>query len=176
MNDVFLLLVSKALDNLLPLLITTLVGWATVKLNSIINLKKEEYKNNNLVVETLNKFTINESQQKFIEQKALEAVKFAEEKAFQAWKDNSKKELTAPEKKEIAVNQLIELTKDVVRTKDINLNVIDTVVSNSRGILDSIYINLKKNFINSNGLPENARNPYTVSVPQITPEITVEKI
>lgn len=164
MQDFIVLVLVKLFENFMPLLVSVVVGYITVKLNGFLNLKKEEYKNNIAISSTIQNLNVSQEQSRFVEQKIIDALYLVEEKAYQAWKNDSLKELTSKEKNNIAVNfvtdQLTKVIKDSKVIENVP-NLIEQTLPKVRTELDNYYNGLKIKFVQNNKLPENSRPPVS---------------
>jgi hypothetical protein len=153
-------IVDSVIQNYAPLVITSVISFLAFQWNKLIKAKTEEHKNNNLVSGVLSNLTIKEAQENFLKEKALDGIKFAEEQAFKAWKDDNKEELSSLEKRDIAYNQVKPIVSELrlpFNTQDILKN-IESVLSINRNDLDRQYQEAKANFIAlENKVPENSR-------------------
>jgi len=179
MNEILVSMVRGLLDYSLPIIVPAVTSWLAFKFNGFINLKQQELKVsiqsqeiNKLTEELLSKVKINDAILEIVNKKALEGLKLAEEKAFQSWKDNNKRELTGQEKQNIAVEYVNKSINGLTEDKNI-LSLIPKIVeqnlSVARNELDKVFVNLKQNFVMSNGgiIPENSRNPFIQGNPNI---------
>lgn len=172
MQDFLVLVLSKLFENFMPLIVSAVTGYITVKLNGFLNLKKEEFKNNIAVSSAIKNLNVNQEQSKFVEQKIIDALYLVEEKAYQSWKNDSLSELTSKEKNNIAVNfvtdQLVKVIQDSKVIENIP-NLIEQTLPKVRTELDNYYNSLKIKFVQNNGkVPENSRPPVS-NDPNVNP-------
>lgn len=161
MNTLMILVLTKILDYVIPVLVAGVVSYLGWLFNTYLKKKLLLISNNVEYQKAINNLEITTEQQKFIKDKAIDVLKLVEEKSFQAWKDNDKPELTSEQKKDLAIQILTDNVKNVVSSALVPQipNIIEMVLPQQRGILDNLYNDLKKDYVNLNGQPNNSRPP-----------------
>lgn len=124
---------KSIIDAVLPAIVAVLLPLLTKKLIDFINSKQK-----------LAEIKISAEQEKLIQDKIIEAVKYAEEKAFQAWKDSEKKELSSKEKLNLATEQVLNSNLPL-ESKEIEKK-IESKLPDIREELDKKYTELKNLF------------------------------
>lgn len=162
MNELTIGVITQVVQVIVPLAVTWLGGQLAMGWNSILKQRAEGIKNEALKQQVLTSFQIDQTKQEFLQQKAIEAIRFAYEKHHQSWKDNDVKEMTSGEKLLEATKFMSDnLSKSGVSysfTTEEVAKKIESVLPQVRPELDAMYNGLQTLFLKRNEgiMPQNS--------------------
>ena len=173
MENVWMAIITSLINNVAPIVISAITTGIAVKYNGYLNLKKQELTQSvehtairNVLDAGFSKIELNKHALDFINETAMKAIKVAEEKALQSWKDTNEKEIVGKQKHDIAVDYVKKNVEGIIPESFVDLipSIVDSVLSEHRPDLDSVYSEVKKDFVVKNGyVPNNSRNPFSGS-------------
>lgn len=146
-------LVDMVVFNFIKGLILVFMPLILGKVVDIVNKKQNIFK-----------IQLEKDQQELIAQYAIKAIFHAEEKDFQTFKNDNVKQLTAPQKLDVAtsffINSLTQSGIKVTFNPEEARNIIESTLPTVRDKLKETYTKLKIDYVKRNNLPENSRLPY----------------